>query len=85
VNPDVLSQSLGCGHYSQELHFGLSHFRLSPLRETTWCSIKRNGLSRRSKISYWEGFVGLWHSPFGKLCEKMLAVSWGGAEGLEEL
>lgn len=36
---------------------------------------------RRSKISYWEGFVGLWQSPFGKLCDKMLAVSWGGAEG----
>ncbi len=35
-NPDVLSQSLGCGHYSEELHFGLSHFRLSPLTETTW-------------------------------------------------
>jgi hypothetical protein len=51
----------------------------------TWYSIKGNGLARRSNISYWEGFVGLWQSPFGKLCEKMVAVSWGGAEGLEEL
>jgi hypothetical protein len=40
---------------------------------------------QKKQYSYWEGFAGLWQSPFGKLCEKMVAVSWGGAEGLEEL
>ncbi len=30
-------------------NFGLSHFRLSPLRETTWCSIKRNGLAQKKQ------------------------------------
>lgn len=63
-------------------NFGLSHFRLSPLRETTWCSIKRNGLAQKKQNLILGRLCWIiWQSPFGKLCDKMLAVSWGGAEG----